>query len=193
MPAQSSIDILWDIEQFQDTLLQGRQVSDRRYPLLKHHQRQPGKDPQHHLRGRACGGPRGITRIEPGQSLSVLWQPLAHRELDQGQHAQADTQQPDQAFDAGLRAQIHRRERQRSALEPAEATLNEIGVAVGQHLGQRQVSLIGGINPPPEPLDGRGQGGVIDRGLYRDRLAVLEACQPLSIAAFGAGFDLIKE
>src|SRR5437899_7762844 len=79
-----------------------------------------------------AGGALGIARIQSWQNGFCSSQVLAHTELQQGQNAQANRQQANEASRTLVTLQIHGCQRQRFAFEPSKATLHQVFFAVGQ-------------------------------------------------------------
>ena len=127
-------------EHLQEPLLDGAQRRQVHLDVavdLQAAQGQSLKRPQHQLRSRARRGPFGVTGIEPGHLLALGVQVAPGAEFEQGQHAQANRQQTNQAGDASVRVQIQRGQGQRLAFQATEAVFDQILSPIGQHrLGQ---------------------------------------------------------
>ncbi len=122
------------------------------------------KRPDHPFGGRLRGRLRAAGRVQAHQCRALFLQRRPQPLLGQHQHAQGQTQQPDQPGDTGLVAQKDRAQVQIARFEAAEGALMHRLLVIGGDQG-RYVVLRGGrvrhIHLPAQPVDHRLPGGQV--------------------------------
>lgn len=119
--------------------------------FVNQRQREVFEGLQNTLSGQSGRGTLQISRVQSGQLTVFLSQPATQEEFQQGQDAKPDGNQLDQAHRMIVAFQIHGRQRQRTAFQPAASPLDDVLIAISQDgLGQRQLLGWGirGIDPP---------------------------------------------